>query len=121
MMNISRQAVFHRLQKAGIATKHKTIPRETLVNLYVRDTLPVSKIAKELRTTSVIVKRELDRYGIKQRPKNSRVSAMDGMLVGDTVKITANNYAVLYGLAKVRGFTVSLSREGEAFRVTRVS
>jgi IS30 family transposase len=131
---LSRQAVHCRLTRAGVQSRPswqrhpRMIDRETLVRLYTNEQIPVSKLARMLKTDARTIERELKRHSIERRPKNyerRKPSALDNLQVGESALISFQMdripYVNYYLSAKVRKIKVSIRRiETGQVQVTRI-
>ena len=130
---LTRQAVYSRLVTAGVETwprkyTPRQLSREDLARLYVDNQMPISHVARLLKSTHKMVVRELERYGIERRKVNRRKrvpSELDGLNVGDSCTIhcrpCSQEYAKIYSIATIRNMRVSVRKLGsDQVRATRV-
>jgi transposase len=130
---VSRQAVHERLKRNGFNPRSRGTPkqldRELVIDLYVKQSLPVLKIAKMLKVTDRTVSRALIRYGVAIRPKGRqpldeyqpfRTLALNESIVAPLPK-KKQPYVSLYAVCAHAGIRIKVKKQGGGlWKVTRV-
>ncbi len=107
---------------------HRTLDRETLIQLYVVEKKPIAEIFRELHTTKEVLKRELKRHEIEIRlpsALHTRDASLGELMVGEKMIVTlrrgGKDPSYIYRKAKKLGIKITATRIDEnSFQVTRV-
>src|SRR5688572_15452610 len=94
----TRQGVHYQLVKAGVRmrpmgaepARSPRFEREMMVDLYVRQRLPIVQIAARLGLTAGIITYELKKHGIERRPRGSRLRKypdLSQLQIGESVLV----------------------------------
>jgi predicted DNA-binding protein YlxM (UPF0122 family) len=117
---VSWQAIHERLVKAGVPMRQKSpvkrfLDRETLVQLYIEESLTIGETAKRLKTDYNKVSQELGRHGIEKRSKGyfkRKHPELYQLNVGEKTIIkrptVTNPYRNLYKKAQKIGIQISI-------------
>lgn len=134
-VGLTRQAVWARLKNAGVpirpnAKKPPIYGKDLLERLYVFEGLTVAQVAERLNTTSSVIIREMDVFGIERRKPDAwmvKFPELRKLKVGESIdlpKLTTRlrPHTQFYQMATTIGIRVSTrSIDEKTFRVTRIA
>ncbi len=128
---LTRQGVRHRFRQAGIerrsAAKYKNIDKNRLEKFYLRDQLPVGKIASLFKVADSVIYRALKFHHITKRDSIVKggyiIKILKNLTIGEKkqIKLRSTVYSGIYSTAKRLGIKISVKTRGDRlYDITRI-